>query len=434
MVTINVLTCSLCLLAVTVTVESDPGKEMPRIVVDRSRSRAMFRAGTGGPELVVKGVNYVRLRKGDHSTFDAVPLQAKAGESAEQINAECYDPRKAEAMLEIIQSAGLNTVRVFIIGRSKANPGIAGPEGTTAALYEPYMVNVLDFLGRARKYGVYVLPTFGDGELPRNEYFRKRFSGGGNRIYLTTEGIAAKREYVCEFLRYIQSRRPELMATLLGVQMQNELYLDGKSWPFDGASGTVTTANGKGYDLADARQRQALMDDGIVFYHDAMVEAVHGVDPGLLVCEGIFTMRAVGKDPARDIGPSPAFAGDRRWPPTLETLSRSKLDFLDVHFYRTRKNESVADAFARDMETVRFSGSTAGTILKGKPVILGEFGAFQFAEQSWTAAQENLLSIRDEAIRRGMSGWLLWTYDTFEQTELMPGMTDGGELLKRLGK
>lgn len=406
--------------------------EMPRIVVDRTGRRAVLRAGAGGPEFVVKGVNFVRLRKGDHSTFEAVPLQSWNGESA-TAGGDCYDPRKAEAMLDFLQSAGLNTVRVFIIGRSKTNPGIAGPEGSTTALYEPYMANVLDFLERARKHRVYVLPTFGDGELPKNEYFRKRFGGGGNRIYLTGEGIAAKREYVCEFLRFIQSRRPELMTTLLGVQMQNELHLDGKSWPFDAASGTVTMANGKAYDLADARQRQALMDDGIVYYLDTLADAVHVVDPGLLVCEGIFTMRAVGKDPAKDVGPSPGFTGDRRWPPTLETLSRSKLDFLDVHFYRTRKNETVADAFARDMGTVRFAGATAEAIRKDKPVILGEFGAFRFAEQSWTEARKNLIAIRDQAMRCGMSGWLLWTYDTFEQTELMPGMTDGGELLKQLG-
>ncbi|NLH17639.1 MAG: hypothetical protein GX455_13770 [Phycisphaerae bacterium] len=398
--------------------------------MDRTGQRAMFRVGAGGPEFVVKGVNFVRLRRGDHSTFEAVPLESKAPEAP---NGDCYDPQKAEAMLAFVQSVRLNTVRVFIIGRSAANPGIAGPEGTTTALYEPYMANVLDFLERAEKHGIYVLPTFGDGELPRNEYFRKRLGGGGNRIYLTSEGIAAKREYVREFLQFIQSRRPELMATLLGVQMQNELHLDGKSWPFDAVNGTVTSANGKTYDLSNARQRQALMDEGIVYYLDAMTDAVHKIDPKLLVCEGIFTMRAVGKNPDTDLGPGPEFAGDRRWPPTLETLSRSKLDFLDVHFYRTRTNESVADAFARDMETVRFVGATAAAILKDKPVILGEFGAFQFAESSWTAAQENLLSIRDEAMYRGMSGWLLWTYDTFEQTELMPGMTDGGELLRRLG-
>ena len=432
MLTIRMITCSLCLVAATVAAGTD--REMPRIVVDRSGQRAVFRAGAGGPEFVVKGVNFVRLRRGDHATFEAVPLQAKASESATQANGDCYDPQKAETMLAFLQSSDLNTVRVFIIGRSAANPGIAGPEGTTAALYELYMANVLDFLARARNHGIYVLPTFGDGELPRNEYFRKRFGGDGNRLYLTSEGIAAKREYVCEFLRYIQSRRPELMGTLLGVQMQNELHLDGKDWPFDGKSGTVTTANGKAYDLADRKQRQALMDDGIVYYLDQMVDAVHGVDPGLLVCEGIFTMRAVGKDPAKDVGPGPEFAGDRRWPPTLEVLSRSKLDFLDVHFYRTRKDETVADAFAHDMETVRFAGTTAATILKGKPVILGEFGAFRFAETSWTAAQKNLLAIRGEAMQRGMSGWLLWTYDCFEQKELYPGMTEGGEFLKRLAK
>ncbi len=431
MLTIRMLICSLCLLATTVA--AGTVSEMPRIVVDRSGQRAVFRAGAGGPEFVVRGVNFVRLRRGDHATFEAVPLEAKAGESATQANGDCYDPQKAEEMLAFLQSSGLNTVRVFIIGRNTANPGIAGPADSTAALYEPYMANVLDFLARARNHGIYVLPTFGDGELPRNDYFRKRFGGGGNRLYLTSEGIAAKREYVCEFLRYIQSRRPELMGTLLGVQMQNELNLDGKGWPFDQKSGTITTANGKSYDLANGKQRQALMDDGIVFYLDTMASAVRGVDPDMLVCEGIFTMRAVGKDPAKDIGPGPEFAGDRRWPPTLETLSRSKLDFLDVHFYRTRKDETVADAFSRDMETVRFSGATAAAILKGKPVILGEFGAFRFADPTWASACGNLLAIRDEAIRRGMSGWLLWTYDTFEQKELIPGMTGGGEFLRKLG-
>ena len=54
--------------------------------------------------------------------------------------------------------------------------------------------------------------------------------------------------------------------------IRNELHLDGKGWPFDATSGTVTTANGKVYDLADGKQRQALMDVGIVYYLDQMVE------------------------------------------------------------------------------------------------------------------------------------------------------------------
>ena len=80
-----------------------------------------------------------------------------------------------------------------------------------------------------------------------------------------------------------------------------------------------------------------------------------------------------------------------------------RLEVLDVHFYRTRKDETVTDAFARDLESVRFVEGTAAGILKGKPVILGEFGVFRFAETSWTTAQKNLMAIRDEAMRHSIT-------------------------------
>ncbi len=397
---------------------------MPRIAVDRSRDRAEFRRGTSGDRFVVRGVNYIRLRYGDHATFEAAGSAGPAH----------YDPLDSESMFRYLRRSGFNAVRVFIIGRSRRNPGIAGDDETTRGLFGPYMDNVIDFLRRARFHGVYVLPTFGDGELPNNAWYRAAFTGGVNRMILTREGIEAKKRYVGDFLRAIQAKAPELMDVLLGVQFQNELSLDGKAWPFDQTAGTATGANGKTYDMADPAQRQAMMDEGIVFYHNELVDAIRRIDPAVLASEGSFTLRAVGKDPQKDFGIDPAFRGDRRFPPTLNILARSKVDFLDVHFYRTRSAETVEDAFAKDMESIGFTGESAQAILRDKPVILGEFGAFRFADATFAAACENLLAIRDRAIEHGCSGAMLWTFDCFEQKELYNGMIDGGIFLPRLAE
>ena len=80
-------------------------------------------------------------------------------------------------MFSTLSKTGYNTVRVFIIGRNPVNPGIGGDYDTTKALYEPYMENVIDFLRRATQHGIRVFPTFGDGGLPLNAYYRERLNG-----------------------------------------------------------------------------------------------------------------------------------------------------------------------------------------------------------------------------------------------------------------
>lgn len=134
----------------------------------RALERISIHQGDGGVRLVhagskapffVKGFNYVRLRSadgaagGDHSTFDADTETTRAD----------YNPDRAEAMFSALSQAGCNTVRVFIIGRNKVNPGIAGDFGTTKALYEPYMENVLDFLRRATHHGLHRPTPGADG-------------------------------------------------------------------------------------------------------------------------------------------------------------------------------------------------------------------------------------------------------------------------------
>ena len=395
----------------------DEPAPLKRIGIRCGEKGAQFFLKDSGAPFFVKGFNYIRLRPaegsqaGDHSTFDADTRTTKA----------CYDANRAEAMFSALSKGGYNTVRVFIIGRSQVNPGIAGDYETTKALHEPYMENVLDFLRRATRHRIRVLPSFGDGELPFNAYYRERLLGKGhnkNVSILTEEGVVARVEHLTSFLSYIKSKEPALLPTLLGLQCQNEACLHADQWPFAEKSGAFKAANGKIYDLAKTADRQAMMDEGYQHYHERIVAAVKAVDSEMLVAEGVFVPRAVGMDVIQHAGVWPEKKSDERYPPTLTTLGKGKLDFLDVHFYRTSANESVAEAFRLNLGSTGFFTPEMAAIRKAKPVIMGEFGAFDFVEKSFEEAVQSMAEVRDLALKERMNGMLYWTYDCFEQPSL----------------
>jgi len=399
--------------------------EMEKISIRKSGKHACFYKTQSGRPFFVKGMNYIRLRYGDHATFEAAVGPSPA----------YYDREQADDMLKRLAENDYNTVRVFIIGRSSRNPGIGGHYQETQGLYEPYMENVMDFLRLARTHGIYVLPTFGDGELPRNRYYRDRIKdlpGGINVMYLTPEGIAAKTQYVVDFLTHIKTRDKSLLHGLLGIQLQNELHLRCDAWPFTQTQAILTMPNGKSYDMSVAEERQLLMDEAINHYHNTLAKAIKTLAPELLVCEGVFTLRAVGKTPDTHIGVFPVSSGDKRFPPTATVLGHSHLDFIDMHFYRTRRDETVSRAFRRDMDSMAFYSAEMRDIQKLKPVILGEFGSFRHIDETFAQAANNLLRIRDLAIEHHMMGIMMWTYDTFEQEQLYPAMENKGSFLKKL--
>jgi len=421
-----ILLCGLLITAVFTAAEATvgPDRYLSRIAVRPGSPYASFVVKETGEPFVVKGFNYVRLRH-THATFEAATRTTQAH----------YDAEKAEAMFETLQRHGHNTVRVFVCGRHPNDPGIAGDYDATRGLYGPYLENFVDFLDRARRHGVYVLPTFGDGELPRNAYYGEKLAGlprSKNAIYFTRQGIEAKKEYVTEFLRFIAARDRRLLATLLGVQCQNELYVRGDQWPFDRREGTFTGADGTTYDLADASQRRALADDGLRHYHRELARAVKAIDPELLVTEGLFVLRAVGKSLETHEGIWPGTSPDVRFPPTLLAVGQGDLDFLDVHFYRTRPQETVAEAFEKDMESSLLDASEMNEIRRKKPIIVGEFGAFRHVDRDLQEAKRNLLAIRDVILRHRLNGMLYWTYDTFEQERLYPAVEGGDTFLREL--
>jgi len=405
---------------------------LERIAVKDSPQGAYFVLKDSETPFFVKGFNYVRLRGndgkpgGDHATFEAATAKTQAH----------YDPQQADEMFAALRAVGYNTVRVFIIGRNSVNPGIAGEYDSSGAVYAPYMDNFIDFLKRATRHRIRVFPTFGDGGVPRNAYYKNRLDGKDqqkNLLVLTQAGIDARVEHITSFLNYIKEREPTLLPTLLGVQCQNEAYLKADQWPFTVKKGEIKTANGRSYDMADTSSRQALMDEGYHFYHEAVVRAVKAVDPAMLVAEGVFVPRAVGKDPLLHAGVWPGKTRDERYPPLLTVIGRGALDFVDVHFYRTSKKESVEQSFNLNLGSAGFFTPEFGEIRKSKPVIIGEFGAFDFVEDSFEEAVASMTRVRDLALRSGVNGMLFWTYDGFEQKRLYHAASNWKLFVDKMG-
>ncbi len=418
--------------SVSMASAQDKLKPLERIGIREGEARAEFILKESGTPFFVKGFNYVRLRAadgatgGDHATFDADTKNTKAH----------YDPERSETMFRALSNAGYNTVRVFIIGRSRVNPGIAGDYDTTTTLHEPYMENVLDFLRRASRHRIRVFPTFGDGGVPLNAYYRRQVKGKAhnkNVFILTQYGIAARAEHITSFLSYIKDKEPSLLPTLLGLQCQNEAYLRANQWPFNEKKGIFTAANGKSYDLSKTDYRQALMDEGYRHYHEQITAAVKKIDPEMLVAEGVFVPRAVGKDAKRHAGVWPGVTRDERYPPMLTTIGKGSLDFLDVHFYRSNGKESVEEAFRLNLTSTRFFTSQMSDIRKEKPVIIGEFGAFEFVEKTFKEAIDSMVLVRDLALKERVNGMLYWTYDSFEQPRLYHAAKEWELFVRKLG-
>jgi hypothetical protein len=402
-------------------------RPLERVAIKPGKERAEFVLKRSGEPFFVKGFNYIRLR-GDHATFDADTETTKAH----------YDPEKAEAMFSTLSKSGYNTVRVFVIGRSKANPGIGGNFKTTKAVYAPYMDNFIDFLRRATRHNIRVFPTFGDGSIPLNAYYRERgIRGGGhnkNVLVLTRDGIDARTEHITSFLRYIKRKDSNLLPTLLGLQCQNEAYMRGNVWPFTEKTGTFKAANGKTYDLSKTNERQTLMDEGYRHYHKQIARAVKMVEPEMLVAEGVFVPAAVGKDYKKHAGVWPGKTKDERYPPMLTAIGTGALDFLDVHFYHATPNpKDVPVRFRRNLGSTGFFSPEMTEIRKTTPVIMGEFGAFDTHEKTFAAAVDNIVQARDLANKEKVNGMLFWTYDCQEQARLYHATDDWDLFYKKMG-
>jgi len=364
----------------------------------------------------MNGFNYVELRYGDHSTFEP---------AIDGVNTADYDPLQAETSFKYLAMHGYNTVRVFMVAgvRREGNAGLTGPYADTNGLYIPYMENFYDFLERAQKYGIYVITNFSENEMISSNYYRKMAAGNsGQGLLFSEEGMAAKVDYVKLVAQYVKERSlqehgsDKVLNALLAIQAQNEFAFYSTQAPFNMTSGIYEYFDGTKYDMSNMQERRALAMHAAKTYYQAIYDAVKEVDPQLMLCEGTFTLAAVGKDisdpEVYGIHPN-AGKADNRFPLTTEEYLELPLDFLDVHVYGNVKDKNQKDPVAfmkKEMDAFQCTTERALELRKSKPLILGEYGdwAFKMVEAEYEYSVELLKA----AVDNGMAGGLFWTLNT----------------------
>ncbi len=385
------------LLGVNMAVPAD--QPLPRVRVETGR----FVRGEAAEPFAPRGFNYIRLDPGWHSTF----------------HPDRYDDDRAEAALADMAEHGFNTVRVFIdpfTGRGTV------ADRQAEQLNSRYIAHLCDFLSRARRHGVYVVLSV--LYLPKADRYCKLFGpalehvGPSNRHLLDPTHIQAKARYMADLADAIKQTDANLLSTVLAYETHNELHFTVAEPPFTLNEGQITAANGKTYDASDIQQLQQLADDMTILQTNACVDAVRAVDPAAMVSVNVFSFAAVGRS-----GPASwrtDRTGDRRCPVRPLALVRSKADYIDIHFYPFGPK-----TLDRDLKSIEWPGLSQAARQAGKPLVMGEFGAFKRDDYPTAeAAADAMADHLDRIETLGFAGWMYWTYDTHEQNFIWHARTE----------
>ena len=349
-----------------------------------------------GTTFVSRGAVYERLDGGGQPvTFDV----------------GLYDAAAANAALADLDLYGYNTVRVFVGGPSLADA--ATPDDLSSA----YVGNIVDFLGKARARGIQVIVVV-EGVPPGTSYAAQVAGGataelaGENAQYLTSAGVSANAAFWAALAGRLTAQ-PALRETILSYELRREAYFRSDQAPLTLASGTVTPANGQPYDLAVPADRQALLDDGLVHWADAMRASIRAVDPTALVSLGFLWPQ----------GPNPARIGDPR-----VSRMRAVLDDSQIDFVSPRVIPGLELTLPQYVANYELPATTA------KPVLMAELGAPTASSATAAIAAETLQTWQADSCAAGFDGWLIWTWDTNGERAGEPPMWDGqdaGGLLER---
>jgi hypothetical protein len=367
---------------------------VPRIVVRDGG----FAEGETGRAFVPYGFNFVRLRPRTpgmiaHATFDD----------------DYYDTEEAETLFRDLAAHGFNAVRVFI---DPSSPGVGLFESREATRLSPaYMRNVCDFLARARRHNVYVLPTFsmwgpnsawlarGNGDKPS--------VSGANRLYFIEGAADTRAAMLREFVQAIKARDPGLLPAVLAYELQNELCYFADAEPLSLTEGTFAFG-GQTYDLSSEEALQQLMDCVSLHWVNAGVAAVRQADPEALVSISVFTFAAVGRSGPQRLRSDKT--GDSRVPARPLALIDSDVSYLDVHLY---PRSDMAARMNADLQSIEFDALQRRAGQVGKPIIVGEFGAFNtdWAFPDRTEVAHKMSEYVQMLRGLGLGGALYWTYD-----------------------
>ncbi len=347
-----------------------------RIGVRLSGQQAEFYDRVTGERWVPRGFNHWQWTRTDgylmDRTFRAGPNQLQ----------------NAIEDLGAMAALGYNAVRIWASACFGAATGCLGdPAG---GLRADYLNNMAAYLHAARANGLQVMFTF--DHLPdEGGYHSGRDAHccdnwAGFNLDLTPGGVADQERFWTDFVSgLIAAGAP--MDAVWAYELRTEQFFEADQPPF-GVLEEVTASDGKTYDLTDPDEVHALRDAGLVRFADRVTAAIKAVDPTALVTMGFFPSAqgpvAVAPD-ARLVDPRP--------------LLDSSLDFLDFHAY---------PGVGLDWEQAWANSLLTEAI--GKPVVLGEFGAFRDAYPVAVDAAAVMVDYQTRACADGLDGFLYWTW------------------------
>lgn len=181
------------------------------------------------------------------------------------------------------------------------------------------------------------------------------------------------------------------MDALFAYELVGEFAILNDLPPMDKTSGTIQTANGSIYDLADPVARVALQNDNMVFYAKAMRDAIKSLNPNAIVVMGFFSYNGTN-------------------PPPFPAIANSEVDFIDLHGWP----DSSGTTIEQQVANWQVNGDLR------KPIIMGEYDGFTDVFPTTTQAADGLKAWQIASCPAGFDGWILWTWDT-EPNEL-PGL------------
>jgi len=380
------------------------GDEVPkgehRIGVRVVGGTSEFYDRASGTKFVPRGNNYVRL----------IPLRDASGNeraSHATFDAGRYDAERMDQALAHMHADGYNMVRMFLSEDSMGDQRLG--------LSPAYLKNVADALERAKSNGMFVFFTF--QWLPKSRKYASllqpdccdRFSFS-NLYMLSPGGVNAEKSFFDDFIAGLRALGAPMDA-IFAYELRNEVFFEEDHTPLTLTSGTITTANGKAYDMADAAQKQRMIDENLVFWIDEERAEILAKDPTALVGVGFFAPQL----------PNAFRVKDTRYVSSRPAIWNSHADFIDLHAYPGRNL-----TLAQYSENFGMKGNPP------RPVIMGEFGATTDTYPGAKAAANGLVAWQRESCRQGYSGWILWTWDSDEQERFFNGMRDGGIIEKAL--
>jgi hypothetical protein len=301
-------------------------------------------------------------------------------------------------------------VRAFIDCCRTGN-NVGDPAGGVS---QAYLDNLIDFLERAAAYEIFILLVMdlipADGGY--NELWDSCCStfDGNSLRYMTAGGHSAKRRSLQDIITALIDRDARL-DVVLGYDLTNEVFFEKNLPPLAKTVGLAHTVNGKTYDLSDPAQKEQMMDENLVYWIDQMRAAIMEVDPTALVAVSFFEPQV----------PNPARVNDVRVIRTYPAIWESTADFIDLHAY-----PGVELSMAQYAENYEING------MAEKPILMGEMGAFKWRYPTVEQASWALINWQIVSCQYGYDGWLVWTYDAHNQSELWNGMSEGGEIHQAL--